>query len=111
MADEITEATTDRRALDKGDGKRIARLARLLAENPGHVPLRTAVDANLSFWEMLAAHDRMLDKNPNAVALGRLGGKATPKKPRGVAALPPERRAEIARNAAKARWGSTRSTK
>ena len=43
------------------------------------------------------------DKNPAAVALGRLGGlkggKARADK------LTPERRSEIARNAVKARWG------
>lgn len=42
------------------------------------------------------------DKNPNAVALGRLGGlkggKARAKK------LSPEKRKEIARKAAQARW-------
>ncbi len=35
-------------------------------------------------------------KNPAAVALGRLGGKAKGK-PKGLAALSPERRKEIAR--------------
>lgn len=43
------------------------------------------------------------EKNPYAVALGRLGGlkggKARANK------LPPERRKEIAKKAAKARWG------
>ena len=43
-------------------------------------------------------------KNPAAVALGRLGG-AKGGKAR-AAKLTPERRAEIARNAAAARWGS-----
>lgn len=38
------------------------------------------------------------DKNPHAVNLGRLGGKARIKK------ITPERRQEIARNAARARW-------
>jgi hypothetical protein len=41
-------------------------------------------------------------KNPAAVALGRLGGKA--KVPKGMHLLPPERRTEIARKAAQARW-------
>jgi hypothetical protein len=41
-------------------------------------------------------------KNPAAVALGKLGGKA--KVPKGVHLLPPERRAEIAKKAAQARW-------
>ncbi len=43
-------------------------------------------------------------KNPNAVALGRLGGRKG-----GVARaskLTPERRSEIARQAAAKRWGS-----
>ena len=45
-------------------------------------------------------------KNPAAVALGRLGGK---KGGRARAEkLTPERRREIARNAAKARWEKTR---
>jgi hypothetical protein len=46
------------------------------------------------------------DKNPNAVALGRLGGlkggKARASK------LTPEERSEIAKKAAKARWGNRR---
>ena len=42
-------------------------------------------------------------KNPNAVALGRLGGKKGGKAR--AAKLTPERRQEIARNAARARWG------
>ncbi|MDO8614669.1 MAG: hypothetical protein Q7T33_02895 [Dehalococcoidia bacterium] len=42
-------------------------------------------------------------KNPAAVALGRLGGKVGGK--RRAAKLSPERRSEIARKAARARWG------
>lgn len=38
------------------------------------------------------------DKDPSAVALGRKGGKAR------TAKLSPERRKDIARKAAKARW-------
>jgi hypothetical protein len=48
--------------------------------------------------------DRDSNKNPAAVALGRLGGK------KGGAAraakLSPEQRSEIARIAARARWGT-----
>jgi hypothetical protein len=47
-------------------------------------------------------------KNPNAVALGRLGGlkggKARAKK------LTPEQRKEIARKAAKARWAKSKAS-
>lgn len=43
-------------------------------------------------------------KNPAAVALGRLGGKKGGKAR--AAKLSPERRREIARQAAAARWGS-----
>lgn len=42
-------------------------------------------------------------KNPAAVALGRLGGKKGGKAR--AKALSPERRKEIAQKAAKARWG------
>ena len=43
-------------------------------------------------------------KNPAAVALGKLGGaKGGPAR---AAALTPEKRAEIAAKAAKARWGT-----
>jgi hypothetical protein len=38
------------------------------------------------------------EKNPHAVQLGQLGGKARIKK------ITPEKRREIARNAARARW-------
>jgi hypothetical protein len=41
-------------------------------------------------------------KNPAAAALGRLGGRKGG--PARAAKLPAKRRAEIARNAAKARW-------
>lgn len=41
-------------------------------------------------------------KNPHAVALGKLGGKKGG--PARAAKLTPERRKEIARKAAKARW-------
>ena len=43
------------------------------------------------------------DKDPNAVALGRKGGKARRSK------LTAEQRTEIARRAAKARWSKQRS--
>ena len=43
------------------------------------------------------------EKNPAAVALGRLGGKKGG--PARAAKLSAKRRAEIARNAAKKRWG------
>ena len=42
------------------------------------------------------------EKNPNAVALGRLGAKARQEK------LTPERRREIARNAIRARWAKAK---
>jgi hypothetical protein len=43
------------------------------------------------------------NKNPAAVALGSLGGKARHKK------LKPERRKEIAQNAIKARWAKPKT--
>ena len=45
-------------------------------------------------------------KNPHAVALGRLGGKKGGKAR--AAKLTPKQRAQIARNAAKARWSKRR---
>jgi hypothetical protein len=42
-------------------------------------------------------------KNPAAVTLGRLGGKKSG--PARMEKLTPEQRSQIARNAAKARWG------
>jgi hypothetical protein len=45
------------------------------------------------------------DKNPHAVHLGQLGGKARTKK------ITPEKRQEIARNAARARWAKERKKK
>lgn len=49
----------------------------------------------------------MAKKNPHAVALGRIGGKA--RVPKGVHLLPAERRSEIARKAALARWAKLSS--
>ena len=65
---------------------------------------------NINDTNVLAAHivgkatnESSIVKNPAAVALGRLGGlkggKARADK------LTPERRAEVARKAARARWG------
>lgn len=49
------------------------------------------------------------DKNPAAVALGRLGGlKGGPARMRG---LTKRQRSEMGRKAALARWGKTRSTR
>jgi hypothetical protein len=45
----------------------------------------------------------MAKKNSAAVELGRLGGQA--KVPKGFSSLTPERRREIAKLAAEARWG------
>jgi len=50
-----------------------------------------------------ATHDPDEGKNPAAVALGRLGGKKGGKAR--AAKLTPEQRREIAKLAAKARWG------
>jgi len=46
------------------------------------------------------------DKNPNAVALGRLGGKKGGKAR--AEKLSPERRKEIAKKAAQSRWGKAK---
>jgi hypothetical protein len=45
------------------------------------------------------------EKNPNAVALGRLGAKARQEK------LTPAQRREIAQNAIRARWAKTKKKK
>jgi hypothetical protein len=47
-------------------------------------------------------------KNPAAVALGRLGGKA--RVPKGAAMLNPKERAAIGRKGALARWGKGRKS-
>jgi hypothetical protein len=47
------------------------------------------------------------EKNPAAVALGRLGGKR--KVSKGFAKMAPERRSEIARAAVKKRWSKPKS--
>jgi hypothetical protein len=49
----------------------------------------------------------LTDKNPHAVALGKLGGSKGGAKR--AANLTPERRAEIAKKAAAARWGKLTS--
>jgi hypothetical protein len=48
-------------------------------------------------------------KNPAAVALGRLGGKAGGK--RSLETMTPEARAERARKASEARWAKDRARK
>lgn len=64
------------------------------------MPKRSSKDVNVIASEIV---EKATSKNPAAVALGRLGGlkggKARAKK------LSPEQRKEIARRAARARWG------
>ena len=71
---------------------------------------RVVQEATADWDQSPAVEDKPLDtkgKNPNAVAIGRLGrkkgGKARAKK------LASEQRCEITRKAAQTRWGSTRS--
>ncbi len=59
--------------------------------------------------EFLVAHDRKKEKNPHAVALGKLGG-AKGGRTR-AAKLTPEERSASARKAALARWAKERKKK
>ncbi len=65
---------------------------------------RQPQDVNVLAADIVAEATADSEKNPAAVALGRLGGlkggKARAKK------LSKKRRSEIARNAAQARWGA-----
>lgn len=68
---------------------------------------RVVQEATADGDEPLAVEEKPLDtegKNPNAVALGRLGGKKGGKAR--AAKLTPEQRSEIARKAAQARWAN-----
>ena len=68
---------------------------------------RVVQEATADGEEQPAAEETPLDaegKNPNAVALGRLGGKKGGKAR--AAKLTPEQRSEIARKAAQARWSN-----
>ena len=56
--------------------------------------------------ELDAAQDRKTNKNPAAVALGRLGGKKGG--PARAAKLSKQRRSAIARKAALARWSKSK---
>jgi hypothetical protein len=66
------------------------------------MPKRSSKDINVIASEIVGQATQSSDKNPAAVALGRLGGlkggKARAEK------LTPEQRSEIATKAAKARW-------
>jgi hypothetical protein len=69
---------------------------RILAEATGEAPAETLEEA-------VEAKSGAPEKNPAAVALGRLGGlKGGAAR---AASLSKGRRAEIAKKAAKARWG------
>lgn len=48
-------------------------------------------------------------KNPAAVSLGRLGGKA--RVPKGIAMLSPEERRALAKKAAETRWAKSKAAK
>ena len=69
------------------------------------MPKRSSKDINVIASNVVgqAINEAQVVKNPAAVALGKLGGfkggKARAKK------LSPERRKEIAKKAARARWG------
>lgn len=66
---------------------------------------RVVQEATSESSKTLASEEKPQDtagKNPNAVALGRLGGQKGGKAR--AAKLTPEQRQEIARKAAKARW-------
>ena len=54
------------------------------------------------------AKRKSASKNPAAVALGSLGGRA--KVPKGFSSLSPEERKENAKRAAKARWGKKKAS-
>jgi len=66
------------------------------------MPKRSSKDVNVIASEIVGEATQSSDKNPAAVALGRLGGlkggKARAEK------LTPEQRSEIAKKAAQVRW-------
>ncbi|MBI2164788.1 MAG: hypothetical protein HYU29_00055 [Chloroflexi bacterium] len=66
---------------------------------------RVVQEATSEPSEILAIEEQLIDtdgKNPNAVALGRLGGKKGGKAR--AAKLTPEQRRDIAQKAARTRW-------
>lgn len=67
-----------------------------------HAPRDTNQAAQATVQAVIGMSDEAPAKNPAAVALGRLGGRKGGKAR--AAALSQERRSEIARQAAKARW-------
>lgn len=72
------------------------------SSKPSSDPSVAAFDAAQRLTGDKSSPDRPKKKNPAAVALGRMGGKKGGSARAG--ALTPERRAEIARSAAAARW-------
>jgi len=66
------------------------------------MPKRSSKDINVIASEVVGEVTHKL-KNPAAVALGRLGGKKGGKAR--AEKLTPEQRKEIAKKAARARWG------
>jgi hypothetical protein len=62
-------------------------------------------DVNLLATSIVEEATSESGKNPHAVALGRLGGKKGG--PARAKKLTPEQRKEIARKAARARWGKS----
>lgn len=89
-------------ALGRGDRKRVHRLAAVLRDHVDSKTLRRSVDTHLELWE--TGSQVPADSNAAAVMLGRLGGLKKTNKPKGPAALPKERRRQIAQKAARARW-------
>jgi hypothetical protein len=71
-----------------------------LTAHAGGIMAKRPTDTNRLAKQII--DEATADKNPAAVALGRLGGLKGGKARR--EALSPEKRAEIAKKAAKARW-------
>lgn len=87
--------------------KRSSKKTRDTQELARHVLDSVVPDDEESTVEDADAEDKVHKKNPAAVALGRLGGKKGG--PARAKKLTKKKRSEIARKAARARWGKRKS--
>jgi hypothetical protein len=71
------------------------------------MPRRPSSDPNKAAFDLIQKVIDSGEKNPAAVALGKLGGSKGGKIR--AANLSPKRRSEIAKKAARARWGKSRT--
>jgi hypothetical protein len=102
---DLEEGSSDKRCLRQAVGYTLDMPKRSSKKKPQKEALDSLREATEAAAPASAAEAVEVEKNPAAVALGRLGGLKGGKAR--AAKLTPEQRAEIAKKAAAKRWGNS----